>query len=318
MSGAQGAEVGPGGLTLEAGPDDAGPRTFDVSQQQLTDGSGRRAGQLVVLREVTERVRDRERLEQVLHDRSRVAAALQASMVPRRLPDLPATELASRYQPAGDGGEIGGDFLDVFPLGAGSWAFVLGDVSGKGAEAAAVSAAARYTVRALAGTGSGPAATLREVNARLLVQNDTERHCTLVHGHLVPADEQTPSMSVTLTLAGHPPPLVLRGREALPVPDVGGFPIAIVDAADYDEGVLQLRPGDRICLFSDGVSEQTDAAGDEQFGAERLREFLVARHDAPAEQVVAEAARELAAWAGSDVFIDDVSIVLVEWLGDRP
>ena len=69
------------------------------------------------------------------------------------MPDLPWIALASRYQTAGDGGEIGGDFLDIFALGAGSWAFVLGDVSGKGAEAAAVGAAARYAVRALAGAG---------------------------------------------------------------------------------------------------------------------------------------------------------------------
>ena len=178
-------EVGPSGLVLA---DDAGghQRTFDVSQQPLTDIAGRTAGELVVLREVTERVRDQQHLQQVLDDRSRVAATLQASMVPTRLPAVPGCELASRYVPAGDGGEIGGDFLDVFPLDEETWAFVLGDVSGKGAEAAAVSAATRYTLRALAGPSLSPAATLRGVNAVLQAQTESERHCTLVHGHLRP------------------------------------------------------------------------------------------------------------------------------------
>ena len=178
-------EVGPSGLVLA---DDAGghQRTFDVSQQPLTDIAGRTAGELVVLREVTDRVRDQQHLQQVLDDRSRVAATLQASMVPTRLPAVPGCSLASRYVPAGDGGEIGGDFLDVFPLDEETWAFVLGDVSGKGAEAAAVSAATRYTLRALAGPSLSPAATLRGVNAVLQAQTESERHCTLVHGHLRP------------------------------------------------------------------------------------------------------------------------------------
>lgn len=312
MSGAQGAEVGPGGLTLEAGPDDAGPRTFDVSQQQLTDGSGRRAGQLVVLREVTERVRHRERLEQVLHDRSRVAAALQASMVPRRLPDLPATELASRYQPAGDGGEIGGDFLDVFPLGAGSWAFVLGDVSGKGAEAAAVSAAARYTVRALAGNGSGPAATLREVNARLLSQNDTERHCTLVHGHLVPADERTPSMSVTLTLAGHPPPLVLRGTGA--VEEVGslGTALALFDEPELHDTSLELAAGEVLCVFTDGLVEAR--RGRELFGTERVADLLRQHGELPTAELADVVLDAVRAFHGGTL-VDDLAMLLIRNTG---
>jgi PAS domain-containing protein len=117
------AEVGPGGLVLGE-PGAGNVRTFDVSQQPLKDISDRTAGELVVLREVTERVRDQQRLEQVLEDRSRVAATLQASMVPTRLPAVPRCELASRYVPAGDGGEIGGDFLDVFPLDEETWAFV--------------------------------------------------------------------------------------------------------------------------------------------------------------------------------------------------
>ena len=96
----------------------------------------------MVLRDITERVLAEQHLHGLLVERSRVAAALQASLVPGELPLIPAAEVASRYEPAGDGREIGGDFFDVFTLGDDRWGLVLGDVSGKGAEAAAVTALA--------------------------------------------------------------------------------------------------------------------------------------------------------------------------------
>ena len=155
MSGAQGAEVGPSGLTLPTRSGRRRPQDLRRQPAAAHRRRGRTAGELVVLREVTERVRDRERLQQVLDDRSRVAAALQASMVPRRLPDLPGTR-AREPVPArrATAARSAATSSTSSPSDAGTWAFVLGDVSGKGAEAAAVSAAARYTLRALAGTGS--------------------------------------------------------------------------------------------------------------------------------------------------------------------
>ena len=170
LPGTDAARVGPTELTLADGPGGLDRRIFDVSHQQFTDGAGRLAGDLVVLREITQRVRDQHQLQRVLDEKSRIAAALQASMVPPRLPEVASSELASWYEPAGEGSEVGGDFLDVFGLDPHTWAFVLGDVSGKGAEAAAVSAAARYTLRALAGTDRTPAGTLEEVNTRLLAR----------------------------------------------------------------------------------------------------------------------------------------------------
>lgn len=95
----------------------------------------------------------------------------------------------------------------MFGLDPHTWAFMLGDVSGSGAEAAAVSAAARYTLRALADSDRSPAETLRAVNTRLLAQTDAERHCTLVYGYLRPSGH---GISLTLTLAGHHPPLMVR------------------------------------------------------------------------------------------------------------
>ena len=127
----EGSGAGTAELTLAGIESALQRRTFNVSRERLADATGRPAGVVVVLHEITERVRDRQRLEHVLEDQSRVASALQASMVPPRLPDVAGFELASVYLPAGDGREVGGDFLDVFDLGPRNWAFALGDVSGK-------------------------------------------------------------------------------------------------------------------------------------------------------------------------------------------
>ncbi len=307
-------EVGPGGLVLA---DDAGgqPRTFDVSQQPLTDIAGRTAGELVVLREVTDRVRDQQHLQQVLDDRSRVAAALQASMVPTRLPAVPGCSLASRYVPAGDGGEIGGDFLDVFPLDNETWAFVLGDVSGKGAEAAAVSAATRYTLRALARPSLSPAATLREVNAVLQAQTESERHCTLVHGHLrPPRDDDVPDapLRIALSLAGHHWPLVLRADGEVEEVGTLGTALALFDDPELHDSDVELAPGEALCVFTDGLLEAR--RGRDQFGSERVAELLRAHRDLSADGLAGAVLDAVRAFHGEEL-VDDLALLVVRYDG---
>jgi serine phosphatase RsbU (regulator of sigma subunit) len=304
------AELGPSALTLH--DDVLGDRSFDVALQQLSDDAGRPAGELVVLREITERVRDQERLQQVLEDRSRVAAALQAAMVPARLPDVPGCELASRYHPAGDGGEIGGDFLDVFPLDTRTWAFVLGDVSGKGAEAAAVSAATRYTLRALASPDASPAATVGEVNARLLAQTEVERHCTLVHGHLRPSKERPFVLAVTLTLAGHHPPLVLRTTGEVEEAGRTGTVLALFDEPELHDAELELAPGEVLCVFTDGLVEARRGA--ELFGTERVADLLRRHAGRSADELAGVVLDAVRAFHG-DRLVDDLAMLLVRNVG---
>lgn len=308
------AEVGPGGLVL-GGPASEDRRTFDVSQQPLKDVSGRTAGELVVLREVTQRVRDQQHLQDVLADRSRVAATLQASMVPARLPAVPGCELASRYVPAGDGGEIGGDFLDVFPLDPTTWAFVLGDVSGKGAEAAAVSAAARYTLRALATPQSSPAATLGAVNAVLQAQTESERHCTLVHGHLRPPgadDAPGAPVRITLSLAGHHWPLVLRADGTVEEVGTLGTALALFDDPDLHDAEVDLAPGEVLCVFTDGVTEARRER--DQFGSEGVADVLRSHGDLPADALAGAVLDAVRAFHGEEL-ADDLALLVVRHVG---
>ena len=308
------AEVGPGGLVL-GDPASGDQRTFDVSHQPLHDVAGRTAGELVVLREVTERVRDQERLQQVLEDRSRVAATLQASMVPTRLPEIPRCELASRYVPAGDGGEIGGDFLDVFPLDDETWAFVLGDVSGKGAEAAAVSAATRYTLRALARPGSSPATTLREVNAVLQAQTESERHCTLVHGHLRPpgdADAPGAPVRISLSLAGHHWPLVLRTTGKVDEVGMLGTALALFDDPELHDSDVELAPGEVLCVFTDGLLEARRER--DQFGSDRVADLMRQHSGLSADDMAGVVLDAVRAFHG-DELVDDLAMLVVRHVG---
>lgn len=304
LSGTGAAEAGSRELTVGR-TGEADRRTFDVSHQQLTDGSGRAAGEVVVLREITQRVRDQHRLQRVLDEKSRVAAALQASMVPPRLPEVRGCELASRFEPAGDGSEVGGDFLDVFALDEQTWGFMLGDVSGKGAAAAAVSAAARYTVRALAKPDLSPATALSEVNARLLAETDGERHCTLVYGYLRPLDH---GISMTLTLAGHHPPMVLRATGE--VREVGclGTALALFDQPELFDTTLELAPGELLFAFTDGLVEAR--RGRDMFGTDRVADLLRRHGQLPVDDladVIVQAVRDF----HGDRLVDDLALLIV-------
>lgn len=292
-------------LTLLDRHDELGPRTFDVSRQELADRTGRAAGHVVVLREITERVRVQDHLERVLAEKSRITASLQASMVPAGLPDVAASELASRYEPAGDGAEVGGDFLDVFALDPQTWAFVLGDVSGKGAEAAAVSAAARYTLRALADARRSPAETVRQVNARLVAQTDLERHCTLVYGYLKPCGT---GIGVTLTLAGHHPPLVVRASGEVEEVGSTGTALALFDDPELHDTTLLLAPGDLLCAFTDGLVEARD--GSEMFGTERVARLLTDNRTLPTDKLASVVTGAVRSFHGHEL-ADDLALLLV-------
>lgn len=298
--------ISPTELALPSAPEGPTQRAFDISRQQLADDSARAAGELVVLREITQRVRDQDQLTRVLAEQSRVADALQASMIPPALPGVPGVQLASRYEPAGDGREVGGDFLDVFGVDSNTWAFMLGDVSGKGAEAATVGAAARYTVRALVGTESGPAMTLRKVNAKLLDLTDTERHCTLVHGYLRPANR---GVQVTLSLAGHPRPLVVRATGEVEEVGCPGTALALIDDPELHDTTLQLAPGEVLCVFTDGLTDSR--RGGELFGTDRIAELLRRHRHLPVDEL-AEVISDTARSFNGDQLKDDLAMLLVQ------
>lgn len=283
-------------------------RTYEVRCDPLTDRRGRPAGELVVLRDITERVLAEQAREQLLAERSRVAASLQGSLLPRRLPQIPISEIAARYEPAGDGHEIGGDFFDAFPLDEDTWALVLGDVSGKGAEAAAVTAETRYTLRTLADARHSPSRTLRDLNARLLASTDIERHCTLVYALLRPVGG---TLQMTFSLAGHHQPLVLRSTGTVEPVGRLGTVLGLLEEVELHDSHTTFEPGDLLCMFTDGLIEARN--GNELFGAERVAAILTTLHTRPIEELATELVHAARRFHGHDLD-DDLALLLLRTL----
>jgi PAS domain S-box-containing protein len=214
--------------------------------------------------------------------RTRVAARLQESLLPERLPQLPGVEVAVRYTTAEEAVEVGGDFYDVVPVSEHEHLVVIGDVSGRGVDAAAVTGLARHTLRAFAQEPS-PAAGLRRLAQILSAQGDGERFVTAVAARL----SRPPGADATVTLAraGHTYPVLLRAQPAGTVevlrsegPLLGAFPDVVIEEVEH-----RLSPGDALVLYTDGITETR--RGEELFGEERLVAALVGAAGGTAEEL---------------------------------
>ena len=184
---------------------------------------------------------------------SAIAQTLQASLLPPVLPELPGAELAAAYRPAGAGLEVSGDFYDVFSTEDDHWYLVVGDVCGKGAEAAAVTALARYTIRAAAVRRRSPAAILRWLSDAMLQQSDgSDRYCTIACAHL---DLSRPPGRVTVACGGHPLPVLVREDGAVEEVGTPGTLLGLVPSPDLQDRSTDLGAGDTLLLYTDGLTE---------------------------------------------------------------
>jgi sigma-B regulation protein RsbU (phosphoserine phosphatase) len=190
-----------------------------------------------------------------------LARTLQQSLLPPRLPSPTGIQLAARYHPAFTGIDVGGDFYDVFAVGA-EWVLVVGDVCGKGAEAAAITALVRHTIRAAAMHDPDPATTLAELNLAMLASpepnDDVIRFATVCCIRLRPSPE---GVMADIACGGHPPPLILRADGGREVGAPNGSLIGVLDLVDVTTRTTLLRPGDGIVVVTDGVLEARDDAG---------------------------------------------------------
>jgi serine phosphatase RsbU (regulator of sigma subunit)/ketosteroid isomerase-like protein len=204
-------------------------------------------------------------LERTERERAEIAETLQHGLLPPPLPHIPGWSVAATYRPAGAENELGGDFYDAFRI-AGGWMVVIGDVTGRGAKAAAVTAHARYTLRTAAALTGDPVVALRTLNRELLARQGAAL-CSVA----AMAISEDPAEPVRLAVAGHPPPLLVDGATVTevtsPAPVLGAF----TDEAWSLEST-PVAPGQLLVVVTDGV---TDVIGDgERFGEERLHAQL--------------------------------------------
>jgi serine phosphatase RsbU (regulator of sigma subunit)/anti-sigma regulatory factor (Ser/Thr protein kinase) len=180
--------------------------------------------------------------------------ALQRSLLPPELPDIPGMDLAAAYEAAGTGNEVGGDFYDVFEIAGGRWRFTIGDVCGKGPEAAAVTGLTRHALRILATEDQDVPAVLERLNALIVGEGPRAPFITLIHGELTPAPGR--AATISLACAGHPPPLILRADGDV---QVGARPqplLGVLDQVTFRTDTIRISPGDVLVCFTDGVTER--------------------------------------------------------------
>jgi PAS domain S-box-containing protein len=231
--------------------------------------------------------------------RSAIARTLQQSLLPERLPEVPGYELASVYVPAMAGSLVGGDFYDVWPVGE-DWIIIIGDVTGKDVEAAALTALVRYTMRAASEFLSSPAELLAHADSTLKHRR-TLSVCTALCLRLE-------GDGATLAIGGHPLPLYVTGQEVTNVGEHGPLLGAFSEAA-WQDVTVELTPGSTLVAYTDGI---TDAVDNERrrFGLGRLRAALRDAAGRPAGEVVDTVTGALADFQTGANADDTAAIVL--------
>lgn len=237
----------------------------------VTAESGRRysAADLGMAHELAARAALAVDNARLYRDRSHVARTLQATLLPPELPRIPGLEVAARYHAAGEGNEVGGDFYDLFHMRGRRWAIAMGDVCGKGTDAAALTALARYTLRAVAMQARRPQQILSMLNEAILRQRGDDRFCTVA---FVTLERYSGAMRATIACGGHPAPMVRRRDGTVESVGRPGTLLGVFAEVDLTDVTVDLGPGDVLFMYTDGASEAR--RGGEIFGEERLAGVL--------------------------------------------
>ncbi|MFC7489683.1 MULTISPECIES: PP2C family protein-serine/threonine phosphatase [unclassified Knoellia] len=229
---------------------------------------------------------------------------LQQSFIPPTAPEIPGLAIATAYRPAGDGTEVGGDFYDIFPTGPQDWVVALGDVSGKGVEAAVVTSIVRHTVRALTVLGQGLPEVLDGVD-RVVAQHETDKFCTLV---VLRLRRDGDGWMSTVAVGGHPPPMLLRPGCEPRMVDARGPVLGLLPDVAFSEWPVDLRPGDTLLLYTDGVTEAR--LDGEYFGEEQFLAWAAARESDDPSVLVESLLEEVLRFQSGEPR-DDIAVVAV-------
>ena len=249
-----------------------------------------------------ELLRAKQRAEESEREARLLARTLQQTLIPPTPPDIPGLDVAAAYRPAGAGEQVGGDFYDVFQLADHDWVVAIGDVCGKGVDAAVVTALARYTIRAAAVEHANPAAMLHAVND-VLLRHDTDRFCTVALARLREAEGK---WTATVSSGGHPLPVLVRGSDAFEQGAPGSL-LGVLTAPAFAESAVPLRQGDSVVLYTDGVTEGRH--GSVFFDDAGLHEAVV-RHAGSADSLRDGILHDVLEFQGGDPR-DDIAIVVV-------
>ncbi len=281
-----------GVLTLARSP---GERHFEIADLGLVEELGEQLALAI-------------RVDRMFRRRTEIADSLQASLLPRELPEIPGVEIAAAYAAATEGLEVGGDFYDVYRV-PGGWGMAIGDVCGKGEEAAAVTAAARHAIRVLAHWNADPAQVLRQANELMLAEEYDGRFVTACAAHFRWHDD---GLRATIASAGHPGPALVRPDGRVRILPGGGMPLGLFPGAEPGTHEVELAAGDLVFLFTDGVTEARSP--EMAYFEDRLTDELAALASLPLAEIVSALQSLVVEFSLNDLR-DDMTMLAVRVAG---
>jgi len=268
-------------------------RTFGPDDVALAEDLARRAAMAI----------DNARL---FSERSNVARTLQQSLLPPQLPVVPGAAIGAQYHAAGEGNEVGGDFYDVFRTGRRRWTAVIGDVCGKGVDAAAVTGLARHTIRGAAVHERSPSKILAILNGALLRQRKDERFVTAV----VATIERTPAgLRVAVASGGHPAPALISANGRVRPVDAQGTLLGLFPEPSLRDVEFTMTRGDTLVFYTDGVTEARSEAS--VLGHEGFLRLLHGCRGLSADEIAERLARSVVQFQNG-VPRDDVALLVIQ------
>jgi len=238
-----------------------------------------------------------------MQEELRLAYEIQTNLLPKEAPVLAGYDIAGKNTPAK---EVGGDYYDFLAVEEHKLAFCLGDVSGKGLPAALLMANLQAAVRSQAMAGTSLTSCLERANALLYRNTSPEKFATLFFGCLDAAGH-----ILHYCNAGHNHPFLI-GNEAKPLRlSAGGLALGCFESFPFEESQVALHPGDQLIVFSDGISEAVNGAG-EEFGEARICELFAAHRDMPAAALIETIFTAVGEHARNQPQMDDMTMVVVK------
>ncbi|MDO8586346.1 MAG: SpoIIE family protein phosphatase [Armatimonadota bacterium] len=263
---------------------------------------------LTIVNDITDRKKAEEALEEALAREQRFSLLLQRALLPSEPTAGPGYDVAAEYVPVYSSQEIGGDFYDVFRLGECRVGVLIGDVSGKGLEAAAMAAATRSTIHAFVHESASAGEALQRANSVLC--SDEDKLDSFVTVFLVIIDAC--SGEISYSSAGHPPAAICRADGDVEFLECGQLPLALQDPLPFEERRDNLEPGDKLVLYTDGIIEARN--GLELLDFAGLQRTLTANARLPASELARAIVGAATDWSGGKL-ADDAAVVIVERQG---
>jgi phosphoserine phosphatase RsbU/P len=247
-----------------------------------------------------------EQAEKVMEVELAQASEIQRSLLPIETPSVPGYELAGFNLACRT---VGGDYYDFIPYSDGRLAVLVGDVSGKGLAASLMMSSLQARVQMLSETNPEPAPAVAILNRSLSARCPLGKFITFFYAVLDPA-----TGSISYANAGHNYPHMITANGTSHLLQGGGMVLGIIGASQYEAYKAELKVGDTLVLFSDGVTEARSPDGKDEFGDERLAEFLLARQQVPTADIISQLVDYLREWSGQFGFADDFTMLLVRRL----